>query len=344
MADSKITALTALTAADPVNDMFPVVDVSDTSMAASGTTKRISVNNILGASGTATLASATITGDLTVATSVLKVTTSNVGIGTATPNTNANRTSLTLNNSTWGGQLDINVGAVNHAQFGTDNFGSGLSCRIQSADGIVMKTAGAQILQQISSAGVFTFQDGAGGTRMTLNSFGLGIGIASSSGRLVVRDAGGNDSYIGHGATNDIYLSTGSTGSHYFRKAAASAAMTLDASGNLLVGTTIISPTINGAGAITAKGVAGITLQTVAALATDYTLPIGAFSGILTIRSNGSGGSAVWMLDPNAGAVSISNNIIGRTITFSFSAGTWKMQQTVGVVPSTYNYLVLATQ
>jgi len=67
MADSKITALTALTAADPVNDMFPVVDVSDTTMAASGTTKKISVNNILGASGTATLASATITGALDAA-------------------------------------------------------------------------------------------------------------------------------------------------------------------------------------------------------------------------------------------------------------------------------------
>ena len=87
MADSKITALTALTAADPVNDMFPVVDVSDTTMAASGTTKKISVNNILGASGTATLASATITGDLTVDTSTLKVDATNdrVGIKTATP-------------------------------------------------------------------------------------------------------------------------------------------------------------------------------------------------------------------------------------------------------------------
>jgi len=89
MADSKITALTALTAADPVNDMFPVVDVSDTTMAASGTTKKISVNNILGASGTATLASATITGALAVDTTTLVANASGyadkVGIGTATP-------------------------------------------------------------------------------------------------------------------------------------------------------------------------------------------------------------------------------------------------------------------
>ena len=87
MADSKITALTALTAADPANDMFPVVDVSDTTMAASGTTKRISINNILACSPSATLASATISGDLTVDTSTLKVDSTNnrVGIGTATP-------------------------------------------------------------------------------------------------------------------------------------------------------------------------------------------------------------------------------------------------------------------
>ena len=70
MADTKITALTALTAADPINDVIPIVDVSDTSMAASGTTKKISVNNILGASGTATLASATITGAATVGTTL----------------------------------------------------------------------------------------------------------------------------------------------------------------------------------------------------------------------------------------------------------------------------------
>ena len=80
MADSKITALAALTAADPVNDMFPIVDVSDTSMAASGTTKRISANNILSSSPTAsgaltvtglvTAGSATITGAATVGTTL----------------------------------------------------------------------------------------------------------------------------------------------------------------------------------------------------------------------------------------------------------------------------------
>lgn len=77
----------------------------------------------------------------------------NVGIGTTSPNSNSNRTTLTLNNNTWGGQLDINVGGVNHAQFGTDNFNSGLSCRIQSQDGIVFNAGGASEKMRITSDG-----------------------------------------------------------------------------------------------------------------------------------------------------------------------------------------------
>ena len=83
MADVKITALAVLTAADPINDAIPIVDVSDISMAASGTTKRISVNNILGASGTATLASATITGAATVGTTLGVTGVSTFAAGTA---------------------------------------------------------------------------------------------------------------------------------------------------------------------------------------------------------------------------------------------------------------------
>ena len=109
MADVKITALTVLTAADPINDAIPIVDVSNISMAASGTTSRISINNLLSSSPTATGAltvtglvtagSASITGaatvgttlgvtgNLTVDTTTLVVDASNdrVGIGTATP-------------------------------------------------------------------------------------------------------------------------------------------------------------------------------------------------------------------------------------------------------------------
>ena len=93
MSDSKLTALENLTAADPVNDMFPIVDVSDTTMAASGTTKRISVNNILSSSPTAsgaltvtglvTAGSATITGAATVGTTLGVTGVSTFAAGTA---------------------------------------------------------------------------------------------------------------------------------------------------------------------------------------------------------------------------------------------------------------------
>ena len=96
MADLKISELTNLTAADPVSDMLPIVDVSATPPA-SGSTKRISINNLLSSSPTAsgaltvtglvTAGSASITGDLTVDTSTLVVDATNnrVGVLTASP-------------------------------------------------------------------------------------------------------------------------------------------------------------------------------------------------------------------------------------------------------------------
>jgi len=70
--DLKITALTDI-GANPVNPAtfpMPMVDLLDNSMAASGTTKKVTVNQILGSGGTATLASATITGAATVGTTL----------------------------------------------------------------------------------------------------------------------------------------------------------------------------------------------------------------------------------------------------------------------------------
>ena len=63
MADLKISQLTAISVLTPATDVLPVVDVG-------GVTKKITTNQILGSGGTATLASATITGAATVGTTL----------------------------------------------------------------------------------------------------------------------------------------------------------------------------------------------------------------------------------------------------------------------------------
>jgi len=192
MPDTKITALTALTAADPANDVLPIVDVSDTSMAASGTTKKISVNNILGCSGTATLASATITGDLTVDTTTLKVDSTNnrVGIGTASPTAGMvlDIVSATSNNFVRftdsvnaTGYLGITSGGSAYLH-GNNNLVS-LSCSTSNT------TPTEQL--RITNPGVFNFLDGAGGSRMLLNSNGLGLGVTPTAGAGVLQLSSG---------------------------------------------------------------------------------------------------------------------------------------------------------
>ena len=76
----------------------------------------------------------------------------NVGIGTAAPVASTNKTVLAVQ-GVWGGVVDIMVGTVVHASFGTDNFASGQSARIQSQDGIVFKSGGATERMRIDGTG-----------------------------------------------------------------------------------------------------------------------------------------------------------------------------------------------
>ena len=134
MADSKITALTSIgTSTDPVLDQMVIVDVSDGSMAATGTTKKVSLNQLLATSPTATLASATITGDLTAARLIVT--------GGTIPT-----------NGLW-------LPTTNTLEFAANSLAQ----------------------YRIAPLGVFSWYDGAGGTRMTLNATGLGVGVTPSA-------------------------------------------------------------------------------------------------------------------------------------------------------------------
>jgi len=197
MPDSKITALTSIgTSTDPANDPLVLVDVSDTSMAASGTTKKVTLNNLLACSPTATLASATISGDLTVDTSTLKVDSTNdrVGIGIATPSW-----PLDIRSATAVAQI-LSTTGTNAAYLQVSNTGGIFYLGRENSAGTsfaspaysaVLYAAGAYPLvttvngserYRIASDGVATWSNvgGVAGTAMTLNSTGLGVGVTPS--------------------------------------------------------------------------------------------------------------------------------------------------------------------
>jgi hypothetical protein len=193
MPDTKITALTAIGANPIIPSTFPIpmVDLTDTSMAASGTTKKVTVNQILGAGGTATLASATITGDLTVDTSTLKVDSANnrVGINTATPTAGnvLDIVSATSNNfirftDSVNATGYLGIASTGSAYLHGNNNKVSLSCSTSNT------TPTEQL--RITAPGVFEFLDGAGGTRMTLNSTGLAVGTVPSSYKFEVGNGG----------------------------------------------------------------------------------------------------------------------------------------------------------
>ena len=202
MADTKITALTALTAADPANDVIPIVDVSDTTMAASGTTKKISVNNILGASGTATLASATITGDLTVDTTTLKVDATNnrVGIGTATPATDLH---VFKSSATDNALIQLQNGTAS-SYIGTRGTTYGA---VDAGDTYIFNSSGNDIvLMADNAAGTIKFAAGGNAESMRLNSTGNlvlkggtaaanGVGVTFPATQVASSDANCLDDY-----------------------------------------------------------------------------------------------------------------------------------------------------
>jgi len=261
MADSKITALTALTAADPANDMIPIVDVSDTPPA-SGNTKRISINNLLACSPSATLASATITGDLTVDTSTLKVDSANnrVGIGTATPAVTLDAVSAAGgiirirggSGTNQGGAFYVSnsAGSGTLAAFGDyANVGGGTpdaAATVFTASAVPLRfDVGANEKMRIASDGICTWSNvgGTSGTAMTLNSDGLLIGTTVAPAYLSkLRVQGGVEIHASQalnvqpGNTNPYEIVNRSAGGFVFYPTALVLGMTLDASGNLGIG------------------------------------------------------------------------------------------------------------
>jgi hypothetical protein len=226
MADVKITALAPI-GANPVNPAtfpIPMVDLLDNSMAASGTTKKVTVNQILGSGGTATLASATITGDLTVDTSTLKVDSANdnVGIGTTTPASYAfnDPAKLVIANTGTAGAGNTFTIASGSTGFGNLAFANGTSGTARyngyiaynhSSNFMAFYTNAGAERYRLGSDGTATWSVG-GSTAMTLDSTGLLVGTTSANGSASnsVKNVGGVFSTV-NGATGSIATGVAAT-------------------------------------------------------------------------------------------------------------------------------------
>jgi hypothetical protein len=255
MADLKISQLTAITTLTPATDVLPVVDVT-------GTTKKITTNQILGSGGTATLASATITGALTAQGTQVKLANQaaadcTVLIGPDSPS------------ATRSGRIGFVTSSTEKNWFIANNWNVPGGFEITQSTAAGGSTISSNPTFRINNNSDFLFLDGAGGTRMTLNSTGLGVGVTPSAwGNYKVLEVGTtsslyNDGGVATDLSNNMYINSSfayirkiaaaatryeqNAGAHAWYNAASSTAgsaitftqaMTLDASGNLLVGTT----------------------------------------------------------------------------------------------------------
>jgi len=116
-----------------------------------------------------------------VASSILKVTGGNVGINTATPTNTAGYKTLEIVGTgvNTGGMIRMKSSDASVSSYDfVDNNGRG----IFAVSNHNLRFGCNDIEQyRIQPLGIFTWYDGAGGTRMTLNSTGLGVGGSPAS-------------------------------------------------------------------------------------------------------------------------------------------------------------------
>jgi hypothetical protein len=123
--------------------------------------------------GLVTAGSATITGDLTVRTTGLILNTSGLGVGITPTSFGAGYGTIQVSGATGSG---IKMGSPTNGSF---IYSDNTWLNILTATNIPHRFFVNNIVQHtIEQLGVFTWADGAGGTRMTLNSTGLGVGAS----------------------------------------------------------------------------------------------------------------------------------------------------------------------
>ena len=196
MADTKITALTSIsTSTDPVNDVLPIVDISDTIMALTGTTKKVTLNQLLGAGGTASLGTLTVTGTSTL-TGAATVQSLVLGKGNGAYATNTAFGSGCLAAVTAdSGLLALGSGCMPSVTSGSQNAGAGNRCLEALSTGSSNVAIGTLALATISTQDENT----AIGRSTLISSVGgqnTAIGYSAGGNHLV----GSNNSFFGANA------------------------------------------------------------------------------------------------------------------------------------------------
>ena len=119
MADTKITALTSIsTSTDPVTDVLPIVDTTDFTMSGSGTTKKVTLNQLLGAGGTASFATLAVSGLSTLSDNVVMASAKGIDFS-ATANSSGTMTSELLNDYEEGTWVPVDTSGASLAITGT---------------------------------------------------------------------------------------------------------------------------------------------------------------------------------------------------------------------------------
>ena len=231
MADLKISELTNLTAADPVSDMLPIVDVSATPPA-SGSTKRISINNLLSSSPTAsgaltvtglvTAGSAAITGAATVGATLGVTGVSTFAAGTAL--LPALTTTGDTNTGIYYPAADtfaVTTGGTERLRVDSTGFGIGDAPATNSR--LTIGSTNATGFQYaLRTTGITT---GRSQIYLANTSGDLAAGIEGSTAGASVTGSAAYSAYIGTATSNPFYLVTGGT-----------VRATVDSTGNVGIG------------------------------------------------------------------------------------------------------------